>query len=87
MVVGDRLCPLCYLTGRDTATDIYLIMSFSISVNQMDEESDQNRTRGNEDRETLHEYVGGWNSNPKKKSETGESTGNSSSDAGSRSER
>lgn len=41
-------------------------MAFSILVTTMDDEkkADAKRTAGNENRETLHQYVGGWNSNP-----------------------
>lgn len=40
-------------------------MAFLVLVNTMDDEkSKSKKLAGNEDRETLHEYVGGWNSNP-----------------------
>lgn len=41
-------------------------------VRTLDEKANAERTSGNEERETLHEYVGGWNSNPKSTKKMGQ---------------
>ena len=47
-------------------TDLYLFVVFLVLVKMMDndEKAKAKRTAGNEERETLHEYVGGVISNP-----------------------
>ena len=53
-------------TERLKGAVLYLFMTFRVPVKTMDddEKAKAKRTAGNEDRETLHQYVGGVISNP-----------------------